>query len=56
MKGKIITSFCIALIITSFYAFIVSQTGIKEWAIMSFITLAVAVILILGVMCCVDDN
>ena len=56
MKSRIITSFCLSLIITSFVAFILSQTGIREWVIMSFITLAVATMLIIGVMYCTDEE
>lgn len=56
MKNKIITSFCLALIINSFFTFIFSQTGIEEWILMSFISLIVSTLLILVVMCCVDDN
>ena len=56
MKTKIITSLCLSLIITSFFAFILSQTGIKEWPIMVLITFMVGTMLIIGVMYCVDDN
>ena len=56
MKSKIITSFCMALIITSFFAFILSQTGIKEWILMGFISFAVAFVLIIGLMYCTDND
>lgn len=56
MKTKIITSFCLYLIICSFFTFILSQTGIKEWPIMAFITFIVGALIVLGVMYCVDKD
>lgn len=56
MKFKIIISLCLSLIISAFFGFIVSQTEIKEWPVMTLITFVVGALIILGVMCCVDDN
>lgn len=56
MKFKIITSLSLSLIISAFFAFILSQTGIKEWPIMTLITFVVGTLIILGVMYCIEEK
>lgn len=51
-----ITAIILSLIICSGFTFIIYQTGIEEWWLMGIISLVVSILLIRGIMYCMEVN